>query len=298
MVGYRTDDRRLISTGAGSIEYRDTGQGQPVVFVHGALVNGALWDDVVFYLPFGLRLLRLDLPLGAHRHPAGEVADLSFFGMACLLLDFIEALDLRGVTLVANGEGCSICRLASGGGDQRADRIDGMLLTNCDPAGSLGHWRQFGTPMDSGGLERLARMLSTSEGRRAFFEPLVWTVPPDEQLRDLMGGFLYDAAIRLDVLRALREATGTDASASSFDGPVKVVWGVEDSLFPPEVGQRFAQGFPDCALQTVERARLLLPLDQPETLAIALLDLMEQIHPRHLHNDSNAERTARKGGGA
>ena len=45
------------------MELRDTGgDGAPVVFLHGALVDGTLWDPVVALLP-DRRCLVLELPL-------------------------------------------------------------------------------------------------------------------------------------------------------------------------------------------------------------------------------------------
>lgn len=282
MAGYRADDRKLIATGAGPIEYRDIGSGQPIVFVHGPFVNGALWDDVVFYLPFGLRLLRLDLPLGGHHRPAAPTANLTSSGMARMLLDFIEVLDLQGVTLVANDGGCLICRLAGASSDRRARRIDGMLLTNCDPAGRLEHWHSAIEGPETATLDGLAARLATPEGRRRFFARLVWTLPPDEQLDDLLGGFPNDATIRFDAWRALRGTADAPATSDpSFAGPVRVVWGEDDPRFPPDVGRRLAGGFTDSGFRSVSCARLLLPLDQPEALAEAVVDIIE--HTARVH---------------
>ena len=42
-----TVQRREIELPAGRIRYREAGEGKPVVFVHGFLVDGRLWDGVV-----------------------------------------------------------------------------------------------------------------------------------------------------------------------------------------------------------------------------------------------------------
>ena len=42
-----SDQRREIDLPAGRIRYREAGEGSPVVFVHGYLVDGRLWDGVV-----------------------------------------------------------------------------------------------------------------------------------------------------------------------------------------------------------------------------------------------------------
>ena len=39
-------ERRTVEVPAGTLEYRERGSGPPVVFVHGAAVNGDLWRKV------------------------------------------------------------------------------------------------------------------------------------------------------------------------------------------------------------------------------------------------------------
>ncbi len=50
----------------GTVRYRDDGEGRPLVFVHGILVNGLLWRRVVPKLD-GVRCIVPDWPLGGTR---------------------------------------------------------------------------------------------------------------------------------------------------------------------------------------------------------------------------------------
>src|SRR4029453_18027156 len=66
---------------AGSLEYEGTGGAAPViVLLHGLLMTGALWDQVVDELRPGFRCVRPTLPMGAHRRPMRAEADLSLRG--------------------------------------------------------------------------------------------------------------------------------------------------------------------------------------------------------------------------
>jgi pimeloyl-ACP methyl ester carboxylesterase len=51
----------------GTIHYRESGEGPPVVFVHGLLVDGRLWRKVTPLLSDRFRCIVPDLPLGSHR---------------------------------------------------------------------------------------------------------------------------------------------------------------------------------------------------------------------------------------
>src|SRR5215210_499235 len=84
----------------GTVRYRQLGQGQPIVFVHGLLADGALWRRVTPELADRARCFAADLPLGSHRSALQAEADLSPPGLARLVADFIQGIDAGPVTLV------------------------------------------------------------------------------------------------------------------------------------------------------------------------------------------------------
>jgi pimeloyl-ACP methyl ester carboxylesterase len=113
----------------GTISYRDTGEGPPVVFVHGLLVDGTLWRKVTPLLDGAARSIAPDLPLGSHRTPMNADADVTPHGVARLVGDFLAALDLEDVTLVGNDTGGLISQLVA---LDHGERVGRLVLTNCD----------------------------------------------------------------------------------------------------------------------------------------------------------------------
>src|SRR5256885_8867052 len=92
--------------GGGRMGYRGGGVGPPMVFAHGVGVNGDLWRRVAPPLAAGgRRCIVPDLPLGGHSIPLTGEPDMSLPGLADILSGFLDALDLRDVTLVANDTG-------------------------------------------------------------------------------------------------------------------------------------------------------------------------------------------------
>ena len=89
----------------GTLNVRDTGSGPPIVFVHGLLVDGTLWRKVVPLLSGEHRCIWPDWPLGSHTRPMNADADLTPRGVANLIADALEALDLDDVTLIGNDTG-------------------------------------------------------------------------------------------------------------------------------------------------------------------------------------------------
>src|SRR5262245_57016573 len=91
---------RQVELTQGTIHYRECGEGPPVVFVHGVLVSADLWRNVVpAVADAGYRCLAPTWPLGSHPEPMRAEADLTPPGLAALIGEFLDALDLTEVTL-------------------------------------------------------------------------------------------------------------------------------------------------------------------------------------------------------
>jgi pimeloyl-ACP methyl ester carboxylesterase len=118
-----------VELSAGTIDYQDTGgDGPAIVFSHGLVMDGSLWRDVVADLRADHRCLLPTLPLGAHRHPMHADADLSMPGIARVLGEFIERLDLRDATLAINDWGGPLVLSADG----PTERIGRLVITSCE----------------------------------------------------------------------------------------------------------------------------------------------------------------------
>ena len=122
-------EQRELALPQGTIRYRERGSGEPIVFIHGLLVNGDLWRKVVPELSKDYRCIAPDLPLGSHAKAMSESADLSVYGLAKLIDDFLAALDLRDVALVGNDTGGALCQIVI---TRHPQRIGRLLLTPCD----------------------------------------------------------------------------------------------------------------------------------------------------------------------
>ena len=123
-------NRTEIDLPAGRIRYREAGEGKPVVFVHGYLVDGRLWDGVVDSLCDRCRCLAPDWPIGAaadgdepRRRPLPLPASRR------LIASFLEALDLEDVTIVGNDSGGAMSQVLV---TRHPERIGRLVLTNCD----------------------------------------------------------------------------------------------------------------------------------------------------------------------
>jgi pimeloyl-ACP methyl ester carboxylesterase len=268
-----------IKLSAGTIEYADTGgDGPVVVLLHGLLMDGSLWDGPVADLSADHRCLTPTLPLGAHRQPMDADADLSLPGIARLVAEFLDRLDLHDVTLVGNDTGGALIQLLIGDGAARVGRV---VLVSCEafdnfPPGLTGKTvaltgklspRLFGLFMQQMRL-RAVRRLPIAFG---------WlTMRGDRATARWMRPVLEQPEIRRDAVRMLRAAmsdTGLMLKAAEglpgFNRPALVVWATRDRVMPLEHGRRLAELL-QAQLVEVADSYTLIPLDQPARLAQAV----------------------------
>ena len=132
--GFRAAPRqpamKQVELSAGTIEYQDTsGDGPVLVLLHGLMMDASLWDGPIADLSADHRCVAPTLPLGAHRHAMHPGADLSLPGIARLVAELLDRLDLQDVTLIGNDTGGALVQLLIGDGTARVGRA---VLASCD----------------------------------------------------------------------------------------------------------------------------------------------------------------------
>ncbi|HST56658.1 MAG TPA: alpha/beta hydrolase [Solirubrobacteraceae bacterium] len=267
----------------GRISYRDTGagntgggasSGDPIVFVHGLLVDGRLWRKVTPLLESEFRCIVPDLPLGAHTHALRVDADRSPRGVAHLLADFLEQLGLERVTLVANDTGGAIAQLLV---TERPERIGRLVLTPCDA------YENFLPPVFRplqwlarvpGALTFVVQGMRLAPLRRSplGFGLLTKRPIPDEITGAWAGAFLGDAGVRRDAIGLLRGIDKRDTLAAAeklktFECPTLLAWAAEDRFFKLRFAERLARDIPNARLEPIADSGTFVSEDQPERLA-------------------------------
>jgi pimeloyl-ACP methyl ester carboxylesterase len=256
------------------IRYREVGTGPVLLFVHGLLANGTLWQDVVARLSGRFRCIVPDLPLGGHSVPMHSDADMSLRGVAQMVEDLMGALDLRDVTLVGNDTGGAICQVVI---SNHPERIERLVLTNCDAyeasfpplLSPIQHAaRMFGTRF----VDILAFILRARFAQRALFKTVAARRIDEATLDAYSGGLMQDRGVRRDLARFLsgvsrRYTLEAASSFPGFDRPVLIAWGDGDFFFSPQLALRLKHDFPDARLEGVSGSRAFVPEDRPEQLA-------------------------------
>ncbi|MER8158244.1 alpha/beta hydrolase [Streptomyces sp. NPDC094472] len=265
-----------VELSAGTVEYEDTGGEGPVaVLLHGVAMNGSLWRDVVAALGPDIRCVVPTLPLGGHRRAMRPDADLSVLGVARLVAEFLERLDLTDVTLAMNDWGGAQALIADG----RAQRIGRLVITSCEafenfPPGLPGRNLRMAAKLP-GGLSVAFKLLKMEPLRRL---PITWgwmtKRPVDRKVMDAWFQPLWTSPeIRRDLRKYVLGVPPVDEllrwadALRTFDRPALVAWASEDRVMPPEHGLRLAGLLPHGSLAEIPDSYTLIPEDQPGPLA-------------------------------
>ncbi|GAB2568830.1 alpha/beta fold hydrolase [Kribbella endophytica] len=271
---------KTVALTTGTIAYAERGAGPVVVFVHGLLVNANLWRKVVPAIAdAGFRCIAPTWPLGSHSLPMAPDADLTPSGVAQLIADFLEALDLTDVTVVANDTGGALTQLLMANHPERVGRV---VLTPCDAFEDF-----FPEPFTSlpsrVRLPGAAWILS-----RALQLPVVQRQPtaygwlskrgiPAEIIASYVRPIYDSAGIRRDAQRFIASVHNkyTLAAAEAlpnFTKPVLLVRAADDKVFRPDLFDRLQATLPDARLVTVPDSYTFVSEDQPAELADLVVD--------------------------
>ncbi|OBG83486.1 hydrolase [Mycobacterium sp. E802] len=276
-------ERHRLTLSSGEIAYFDVGAGEPLIFLHGPLMNSNVWRKVVATLAGRYRCICIDLPYGAHQTPMPE-ADLSFPGLAGLVAETLEALGISAATVIGNDGGTPVAQLLA---VTRPDLVARLVLASggaYDNAPPKRYRPVLKVIAHSPGAQllmlgplriRALRALPFSYGwlTRRPIEPATsdsWALPA-----------IVDGEIFTDLQRMLRSLDSQDVLSAAtrfkeFHGQVLVVWSPQDRTFPAAHAERLAADFPNSQLRWIPNSCSLLPEDKPFELAELITQFLKE----------------------
>ena len=272
--------RTEVDLPAGRIRYREEGSGKPIVFVHGYLVDGRLWDGVVDSLADRYRCLAPDWPIGSQQMAMNPDADLSPYGIAATIASFLEELDLEDVTIVGNDSGGAMSQVLV---TRHPERIGRLVLTNCDT-----HENFPPQPFKAlipvakmpGGMAVVGAPFRVGPLARAAFKPFARKPIPADLIRSWMEPGQNDPGVKRDLKKVTvdmnkRYTLEAAEKLRESDLPILLAWAPDDKVFPIKWAQRLAAEVPNARIVEIPDSGTFVPLDQPQRLADEIAEFVD-----------------------
>ncbi len=238
------------------IAYEREGEGEPLVFVHGAAGDGRVWQPQLAALANEFTVVAWDEPGAGHSSdlPAG-------FGLtdyADCLADLIEALELGPVHLAGLSWGGTLVQELY----RRRPELTATLIL----ADSYAGWK--GSLPEEEVRARVAgarRMLEAHPDELDFELPGLFAGDPPPKFALLLEDMAKD--LRPRSLRAqlsvMAEADQRDL-LSRIAVPTLLIWGELDARSPPDIAKQFEQAIPNSELVLIPGCGHLSNLERPD----------------------------------
>jgi 3-oxoadipate enol-lactonase len=247
-----------------TIDYRDGGDGLPVVFIHAFPLNQTMWDEQIEALSGVCRTITLDLRgFGASDLPAGP------YWMAQM------ACDVRSLMYDLHIERCVLVGLSMGGYAAMAfyrnfpDSVSALVLADTRAAADNQEGRerrlQMAVRAETEGLASIA-----DEMTRVLLGPSTLAGRPDivERVRAMMMSTRPEGFAAAQ--RGMAARPDSMAMLSGIKCPTLVIGGRDDSLSLPAVAEAMQARITQSRVRIVEGAGHLSNMEQPEAFNEAL----------------------------
>lgn len=230
-----------------SFNYWESGEGQPIIVLHGLMGDLSNFDGVFRYFPkHNYRVIIPKLPIYTLPLLKTNVKNLANF-----VLDFLDYMDLKDVVLLGNSLGGHVALLFS---KFHLDYVKALVLT-----GSSGLYEKS---LGSSYPKRGNREYIKAKVEEVFYDP---TVATDE----LVDTIMTDVNDRHKVIRTLSLAKSAIRHNMADDlkdmtVPACVIWGKNDLVTPPEVAEDFHRLLPDSDLIWIDKCGHAAMMEYPD----------------------------------
>lgn len=262
----------FVATPHGRMHYVSAGEGAPVLCLHGNPTWSFLYRSFLRGLADDARVVAPDLiGFGLSEKPR-EVAAYSIQGHVRDVEALIEALDLDEITLVMQDWGGPIgLNVAT----RHPDRIRGLIVMNT--LGFLPQRSDGSLPLPLRALRIPGVGEQLVQGLGLVHRVLVPAalVDPDPRVvrayREVQGNW-YERSGALAFPRLIPDGPDHPTSAmleeserylASYRGPLLLVWGMRDPVFPPSLLEEWKERFPEAQVLELPEAGHFLQEDAP-----------------------------------
>ncbi|MBI9077046.1 MAG: alpha/beta hydrolase [Desulfatibacillum sp.] len=263
-----------------NMHYIETGEGAPIVLIHGWLCWGAYWEKMIPYLSRDHHIYAMDLiGHGLSDKPLDDGISFSTDAQARRVIEFMEKKSITNAVVVGHSMGGEIAAKVA---LMAPDRVEKAVLICA--AG------MEDTPKLLPSYIRMARAMHLepvilpffSEGTiRNFLPGLMFykgNVVPEEFVKDLVMANLSGENAKKAVLKVTVQGLFQDFiddRCPEMKAKVLVISATDDLIVPPSMGKEYDRLLPDSTYMEFDQAAHMLPWERAEDVANAILEFCD-----------------------
>ena len=253
-----------------NVHYAEAGSGAPLILLHGLWGGTNEWQPIVDSLSESHHVIAMDF-IGFHD---SDKPDTQYHNalLSQFLAGFIDALDLRNVTLMGHAMGANSATYTA---VHNPENIRALILV--DGAGYRNPDRDLAKPPSAGMLNFMrtatGSSLTTTRGlleRRVADQSLV----TDEWIRQAFSMWLNSANAIRDMLREGGDVTEDEMRLIEL--PTLVVWGADDKVFSPDNASRLQADIEGAEVRIIANSGHLPQIEQTEDFLEAVLPFLHK----------------------
>ena len=271
---YTTDASRFLVVDSLLIHYRDEGEGEPLLLLHGTFSSLHTFNEWNKHLKKHYRVIRLDL-MGFGLTGANETGDYSAANHCRVLKRFLQMLKIERCHVVGNSLGGLLAWEFALRNPQIVDKL--VLI---DAAGFMEEenlplpFRLARAPLAG----RVIKYVVRKEVLKQFVKQVYFN---QEKVTEQLITRYYDLFTRdgnTDAFLGLANQTYTDGSDNlkMIQNPTFIMWGREDVWIPVHNAYRFHQLIKNSILKIYPEVGHVPMEEIPEETALDLMEFLEK----------------------
>lgn len=253
---------------------RSSGDGEPILLIHGFPLDASLWDDQLNYFASSYRVIAIDLPGfgGSHDASLQGLDDIAAYADA--VADTINGLDLDGPVHVVG--------LSMGGyvglefWRRHRSRVRSLILCHTKASGDSSLAKQS--------RHAAARKAIEKGTPAAVDEVLAKLLSVQSEMRSPhLTQWLRETAHRIEppaiaaAQRAMANRQDFRKLLGQIDVPTLAIAGTDDEIVSTEVMLEMSRAIPSSKFVAIHDAAHLSPREQPEQFNAAVDDFLATI---------------------
>lgn len=231
----------------GKFTYLEIGEGTPIVILHGLMGGLSNFDGVANFFPKkGYKILIPELPL--YTLPLLRTSVQSF---AKYLHEFLVLKGYKEVILLGNSLGGHIALLCT---KLYPDLVKGLIITGSSGLYENAMGESYPRRGDYEFIKKKAQMV--------FYDPEIATKEIVDDVYLMVG----DRTKLIKTLAIAKSAIRHNMSKDlpKMKTPTCIIWGKNDSVTPPEVGEEFHKLLPDSDLYWIDKCGHAAMMEHPD----------------------------------